>query len=159
MSIHAPRNLMISCLLLLFMSFGMVYGHSGATGIVKQRMDGMKAMGETSKIVSDMYKGKKQFDRAAVVEAVEAFILHGEEMANLFPDTDESRTGSKTEALPLIWERWDDFSDYIEDFNKQTQNLKMTLSVEHTHDELKKAFSKTIKTCSDCHRRFRQSKR
>jgi len=49
-----------------FLLAGIVYSHTGATGIVKERMDAMLDMGDKSKLVADMFKGKSEFDRNAV---------------------------------------------------------------------------------------------
>ena len=46
---------------------GAVLAHSGATGVVKQRMDAMVDMGDKSKIVANMFKGKTEFDKACLL--------------------------------------------------------------------------------------------
>lgn len=56
---------------------GVVYGHSDATGIVKERMNAMQDMKDKSKIVANMFKGKVDFDRTALIEAADTFVLHG----------------------------------------------------------------------------------
>lgn len=135
-----------------------VYAHSGAMGIVKERMDAMKDMSDKSKVVADMFKGRSEFDRNAIVDAADAFVLHGKQMAELFPDTEESRTGSETEALKRIWDEWDDFSKRVTEFVEHSESLKeIVVSTEDT-GRLKKAFLKTSKSCLDCHRRFRKPK-
>jgi len=137
---------------------GIVYSHSGATGIVKERMDAMADMGEKSKLVADMFKGKSEFDRNALADAADAFALHGTRMVELFPNTEESRTGSKTEALPRIWEEWDEFSKQVTEFVELSESLKNTVSITEDVGQLKKAFFKTTKGCSGCHKRFRKPK-
>ena len=137
---------------------GIVYSHSGATGVVKERMDAMADMGDKSKLVADMFKGKVEFDRNALVDAANAFALHGTRMAEQFPDTEESRTGSKTEALPRIWEEWDDFSKKVVEFVELSESLKDIVSTTEDERQLKKAFFQTTKSCSGCHKRFRKPK-
>jgi len=136
-----------------------VYSHSGATGIVKERMDAMADMGDKSKLVADMFKGKSEFNRKTLVDAADAFALHGARMAELFPDTKESRTGSKTEALPRIWEEWDEFSKQVTEFVERSESLKNTVSTTEDERQLKKAFFQTTKGCSGCHKRFRKPKK
>ena len=137
---------------------GSVFAHSGAKGVVKQRMDAMADMGDKSKIVADMMKGKIEYTPAAIIDAADAFVMHGENMAEFFPDTKESRTGSKTEALPKIWDEWDDFSDMVTEFIERSKALQDFAANTEDKTELKKAFFKTTKSCSGCHKRFRVQK-
>lgn len=135
-----------------------VHGHTGATGIVKERMDAMKDMGDRSKIVADMYKGKSEFEQSALAEAADAFALHGSNMVEQFPDTKASRSGSKTEALPKIWEEWEDFNELVIDFIASSEQLQNTVASTDDPLQLKKAFFQTTKSCSGCHKRFRKPK-
>jgi len=137
---------------------GAVLAHSGATGVVKQRMDAMVDMGDKSKIVANMFKGKTEFDKAAIVDAADAFVMHGSAMSELFPDSKDSRTGSKTEALPKIWEQWDDFNELVEEFVSKSEVLQSAVGETEDETALKVAFFKTTKTCSTCHKRFRKPK-
>ena len=144
-------------LICLFVA-SLVYAHGGATGIVKERMDAMTDMGEKTKSVADMVKGKREFDRAAVIDAADTFTLHGESMAKLFPDTEMSRTGSETEALPLIWEEWDAFTMQINEFVALSEELKQSALQTDDIPTLRRAFFKATKGCSACHKRFRKPK-
>ena len=137
---------------------GTVYAHSGATGVVKKRMDAMGDMGDKSKIVADMYKRKIEFDRAALSEAADAFVMHGANMVEMFPDTEHSRTGSKTEALPRIWDEWDAFNTLATKFVTRSEALQETIASTEDATLLKKAFFQTTKSCSACHKRFRKPK-
>ena len=142
---------------------GQVMAHSGAMGIVKQRMDAMKTMGDQAKAVGDMLKGKSAFDLTAVEAAAQAFITHGEQIPALFPDTNESRTGSKTEALPAIWENWDDFTALSTQLTENSRVLATvtselstgTQSTDEQSRAVRAAFFKASKSCSGCHERFR----
>ena len=118
----------------------------------------MQDMADQSKAVADMFKGKSEFDRRVIVDAADAFARHGEQMAELFPDSKESRTGSNTEALPRIWDEWDNFSTQVTQFVELNESLKDTVSTTEDIGLLKKAFFKTTKGCSGCHKRFRKPK-
>lgn len=137
---------------------GVVYGHSGATGIVKERMDAMQDMSDKSKLVATMFKGEIEFDSTAVLDAANTFLSHGTGMAELFLDTEHSRTGSKTEALPIIWEEWDDFNAQVNNFIMLSESLKNAASTTNDERQLKKAFFQATKGCSGCHKRFRKPK-
>ena len=137
---------------------GLVLAHSGATGIVKQRMDAMSEMGDRSKQVADMFKGKVPFEKQVVEDAAGDFVKHGSEMIDLFPDTEASRTGSSTEALPAIWEDWDNFTALVEKFVDDSHVLQTTLSETDDPKALRVAFFKATKSCSSCHKQFRRPK-
>ena len=51
-----------------FLLAGIGNSHSGASGVVKERMDAMTDMGDKSKLVADMFKGKTEFDRIAITD-------------------------------------------------------------------------------------------
>ena len=118
----------------------------------------MKDMGDKSKIVANMFKGKTDFNAAALSDAADTFVQHGTSMSALFPDTDASRTGSKTEALPKIWDEWREFTTMVEDFISSSEALQATIKGTEDIGTLKKAFFKTTKNCSSCHKRFRKPK-
>jgi len=78
--------------------------HQGATGIVKARMDAMSDMSDRSKQISKMFKGEKDLDRDYIQQSSELFARYAQVLFTQFPDTHQSRMGSKTEALSSIWE-------------------------------------------------------
>lgn len=138
---------------------GLVYSHSGATGIVKERMDAMKELKDSSRLVLDMFKGKSDFNQSAVAEVADLFVHHGETMLSLFPETVESRTGKTTEALPQIWEQWDDFTDEVNDFISAGKSLKQVVAATNNQREVKSAFNKAMNSCKSCHKPFRKAKK
>lgn len=137
--------------------------HTGASGIVKERMDAMSMLGDHAKTVGDMLKGKTAFNNEAVEMAAFAFIKHGEQIPALFPDTEMSRTGSKTEALPAIWTEWDDFVALATRFTEDSRALAAIAtelnageqSIDEKSRAVRTAFFRASKSCSGCHERFR----
>jgi len=121
-------------------------------------MDAMQDMSDNSKLLADMFKGNIEIDRGALINAADTFALHATKMAELFPNTEESRTGNKTEALPSIWEDWDDFSKRVTKFIELSESFKDTVASTEDVDTLKQSFTKTVKSCSGCHKRFRKPK-
>ena len=59
------RRLWLAVVLLLAVPLASA-AHSGATGIVKERMDAMKDIGRATKLVAAMFQGKQPYDAAAV---------------------------------------------------------------------------------------------
>ncbi|SHI46173.1 Cytochrome c556 [Palleronia salina] len=83
--------------------------HSGATGIVKERMDAMKAMGDAVKSVAPMMRGEMDYDADAMRAAARTFQEHaGDAMTELFP---EGSGGMPSEAKDAVWEDWDAFAE------------------------------------------------
>lgn len=146
-------------IILVIAATSIAYSHSGATGIVKERMDAMKTMSDQSKLVGNMFKGKTEFNRTVIEDAAEVFSQHGLTMKGLFPDTKESRNGHKTEALPRIWTEWENFSEKVDEFIALNNELKKTLTTTDNNRDLKKAFFQTAKSCRGCHKRFRKPKK
>lgn len=133
-----------------------VTGHEGATGIVKERMDAMSEMGDSTKLIAEMLKGERTLDADVMKAAVDLLVSHGDEMASWFPDTEQSRTGHKTEALPEIWENFDEFESQSEDMTEKARDLRMVLEQSASVSEIKKSFGDLAKTCKACHKDFRQ---
>jgi|SRR6056297_1420574 len=77
------------------------WAHSGAMGVVKERMDAMKAMGEAVKRIKPMMSGEAEYD-AGVVRAAARVIAKesGTAMTAKFP---EGSGGGVSEALPEVW--------------------------------------------------------
>ncbi|MDA5095767.1 cytochrome c, partial [Aliiroseovarius sp. KMU-50] len=85
------------------------FAHGGATGIVKERMDAMDAMGKAVKMITPMMRGETAYDAEVVRQAAATFSDHaGESMTTLFP---EGSGGMPSEAKDAIWERWEEFSE------------------------------------------------
>jgi len=81
--------------------------HGGATGIVKERMDSMSAMGEAIKSLSTMFKSGA-YDPDLIRTGAMAIKSHaGESMLKLFP---EGSDDTPSEARAEIWNNWEEFA-------------------------------------------------
>lgn len=86
---------------------GGVAAHSGAKGIVKNRMDGMMALGNSVKAITPMMRGKQAYDAEAVKGFAQDIRSHsGEAMTRLFP---EGSSDAPSVAKPRIWTDWEEF--------------------------------------------------
>lgn len=95
--------------------------HGGATGIVKERMDGMMAMSKIVKSLSAMMRGDTEYDADAVKAGAAAIKSHaGETLTALFP---EGSASDKSEAKPEIWSDWETFSAYAEQLEVYADGL------------------------------------
>lgn len=84
------------------------FAHGGATGVVKERMDAMGAMGDVVKSLSAMMRGETTYDATAVRKGAEVIQSHsGEAMIKLFP---EHSVEGPSEAKHEIWTEWQEFT-------------------------------------------------
>ena len=131
--------------------------HEGATGIVKERMESMKAMGKAMGAVADMFKGKRAFDPAVAGATADLIGKHAAMIVDKFPDSDESRKSMHSEALPVIWERRADFDKLAEDLQTKAVGFgEVAASGEEA--AIRAAFGKMAKVCTACHEDFRKKK-
>ena len=96
--------------------------HGEATGIVKERMDLMKGIGDAMKRLAPMFKGQAAYDPEAVREAAQVIRSRaGDHITELFP---EHSLQKPTEALPAIWEDWTAFEGYARDLETYSITLE-----------------------------------
>lgn len=129
--------------------------HSGAKGIVKERMDAMSELGDASKAISDMVKRKRPLDAVEVGELTKTMQRHAARIPELFPDTHDSREGSATAALPAIWSRWARFEALASKLGKESGVLE-SVAAGGDARAIRKQFGAVAKTCRGCHTDFRR---
>lgn len=97
------------------------WAHSGATGVVAERMDGMKTMQDAVKGIAPMFAGQAEYD-AAVVRAAAADIAAqaGHDMTSKFP---EGTDGHPSEARPEIWSDWNQFKALADQLERMAEGL------------------------------------
>ncbi|WP_152630737.1 cytochrome c [Thalassospira sp. HJ] len=128
--------------------------HEGATGVVKERMDGMKAIGQQVKIMVPMLKGALPYDPAQVAKSAAIIESHsGETFTALFP---EGSNEKPSEALSDIWDDWSKFTDLANELNSTAGNLKTVAENNGSEDEFKAALGQMMRTCKACHSDFKE---
>lgn len=154
----------------------LVFAHGGATGVVKTRMEAMEGIAKSMKLIGRMLKGDAAYDATAIASAASSIRDHaGTELTELFP---KDSLAKPTEALPTIWQDWDEFSEMarrlgvasvalVTAANNPRSERSSPVSVSWTElrDERSLAdqppelvFSYLARTCADCHESFRQKK-
>lgn len=84
-----------------------VWAHGSATGIVKERMDGMVAMSKATKAITPMMRGNVEYNAEAIRDYARTIEEHaGEAMTKLFP---EGSGGMPSEAKDDVWTDWEQF--------------------------------------------------
>jgi len=141
----------LTCASLVSIS-ALAFAHNGATGIVKERMDGMSAMGKDLKAISEMIKGNTEYDGNTMRELALSIQSHsGEAMLKLFP---EGSMQPASEARLEIWQDWDRFSELAMDLEQVSQELADTAGA--GIDPM--AFKAITTACAACHKDFRLKK-
>jgi len=153
-----PHHLITTALFTSALLASSLFAHTGATGVVKQRMDAMSIMGDKSKLIAAMLKGKSDYDPVVISEVADAYIKHGTDIPGLFPDNEMSRNGSETEALPAIWDDWQDFVELAAKLASDSKALKAIADNGVKMNTVKRAFVIATKNCSTCHKRYRKPK-
>lgn len=127
--------------------------HTGATGIVKERMDGMGALANSMKALVTMTKSG-EIDTDQVAEIARAIQSHsGKAMNDRFP---EGSLPKVSEAAPLIWQDWDRFAAISDELYGVAQ--RMEIGAASQDFELTPFVKELGATCSACHGDFRIKK-
>ncbi len=95
--------------------------HTGASGVVLQRMNGMTAMKDTVAELAPMMQGAVPYDALIVSEGASVIASHaGETMLALFP---EGSLEGVTYAKPEIWSAWREFAATAEELRTYADAL------------------------------------
>ena len=154
---HISKTLSLAALLISVALLPVTpFAHQGATGVVKQRMDAMSEMGDAMGVMADMVKGKRPFDPEQVRASAAQLVQHADKLVELFPDSEESRSGAKTEALPVIWDDWDRFVSLFDALESTLGEFRAISAADLDEQTLRPEFRKIAKACSGCHEDFRK---
>lgn len=134
---------------LVVMLVTQVTGHSGATGVVKARMDSMAQIKEGMKALGTMATGKMAFDPAQAIAAAGLIEEHANRITALFQEKDVS---APSEARNAIWTNWDDFVTQAETLAKAANKAK---SKSVTLSGLRASVPELGATCKSCHKDYR----
>jgi cytochrome c556 len=135
--------------------FGEVSAHGGATGVIKERMELMKSLGDRMKEMGAMVKGKAPFDAAAMADSARKIQQTAPEIAHLFP---EGSLHKLSKALPAVWKEREKFNELTERLIQEAGNLN-DVAMTGDRRSMMIQFTKVGKTCSSCHTDFRKKKK
>lgn len=131
---------------------GVVVAHGGATGVVKERMEMMKDVGDNMKQVGAMIKGQAAFDSMVIAKHAQVISDAAPQIPELFPSDSLHKP---TEALPAIWEEWDQFSTLSVKLGDEAKKLQETAQGRDKR-AISRQFAKLGKVCSSCHTDYRK---
>ena len=129
--------------------------HSNATGMVKERMDFMKDLGKASKSIAKMIKGQTRYDAEQLASHAQQISNHSKKLLDYFP---QGSLQKPTEALPRIWENWDDFQNRNETFQMESEKLMSTID-QGDKKAIAKQFTTVGKSCKSCHQDYRKKEK
>lgn len=129
----------------------LAFAHSGVENpAVMARMHGMDTISSGMKQIGEMAKGQRPFDAEQARGAMREISRHAAQVPALFeaPETDP-----KSEALPAIWESYDDFTAKAKALEDLARAQAGSVA---TKDDLVTAAGQIAKTCNACHDRYRE---
>lgn len=130
-----------------------LWAHSGVQNpTVMARMHAMMTIKDHIKLMSAMAKGEAPFDGTAARAAAAAIAAQSAEIPARFeaPETDP-----KSEALPVIWDEFDRFTQLAQDLG--TTAAKAAETIQQRAD-LAPALADIGGACRACHRDYRKEK-
>lgn len=143
-------------LVIAAMTLGIVAAnaHKNATGVVKERMDLMKALGKEMKSLKKILSTAPGKDKEkAILSAADAIGKHAKEMTALFP---KGSMDHPTEAKKEIWETWTKFQSAADELSNAAKLLAAGAEKEK---EAANAFEAIAKSCKNCHQDYREKKK
>ena len=117
---------------------------------VLARMEVMSAIGQQMKVIGSMAKGEADFDADAVNAALIEIAAQSAQVPAMF---ETPATDPKSEALPVIWEQWDRFTEDARE--AETVAERLTGSVSDPSD-LGPVLGQLGATCKACHATYRE---
>ena len=140
------KTILQTIILILFSTI--LFAHSGATGIIKERMEYFTQNKKNLKAIkSHINKG----DLAAIVPLASQIKDWAKKMPDYFPSGSDEKP---SEADPKIWTDFDGFKSAALE-NQVAANLLRLAAENGDIDEVIRAFESTATTCKSCHKSYR----
>lgn len=118
--------------------------------VVRQEM--MERVGQANGVMGRMVRGQAEYDRQAAIEALETI----REVAATFPEhfPEGSETGFETEALPAIWDNFEDFE--AKSAAMEERAAELIAAAPEDLESFQPLFEQFAGSCRDCHSTYRQ---
>lgn len=128
--------------------------HSGATGIVKERMDAMSEVADSMKALAAIVRATGPVDVATAGGAAKVIAGHAGQIPAFFPEGSHSDV---SEALPTIWTDWEGFTAIAGNLEQAALALEAAAN-DGDRTALATAFRSAGETCQACHEKYRLKK-
>lgn len=119
--------------------------------VIKERQTILGGWGDAAKPVGGALRGQAPFNLAETQKLLNAIVDGSKKLPNLFPD--DSKTGEKTEALPVIWE---DKAKFTAGFTKIGADATAALAAIKDEASFKAEMPKVLSNCGACHKVYRK---
>jgi cytochrome c556 len=127
-----------------------VLAHGSASGVVKERMDMMKAMQDAMKKLRPLMDAP-QVDKSVAGPLAEKIATLLPRIVTHFPP---GSGAPPSEALPAVWQNWQTFSDAAQHGADKAKGLVDAIEIGDGSQALR-AYAHLAKTCKDCHSDFK----
>lgn len=129
------------------------FAHENAEGVVRERMDMMKKMRDAMKVLRPLMDAD-QVDQAQALPPAQIIADLSAKVADHFP---KGSLGGDSDALPDIWDDWDDFVDDAKTGTDRANTLVAAIKTGSGEKSLR-AYAHVAKACKDCHDDFKQKR-
>lgn len=140
---------------LLAMSFTATAQHAfnNADKAVEYRQKALSIMQNNFAVMGDMVKGDIEFDGVIFTERANDFAA-----LSAIPwigfSQPGAQPGNNTDALPAIWDNWDDFVERAEQLQNDAKALQAAAAAGDQAD-IRKAFMAAARNCKGCHDQYK----
>ncbi len=134
---------------------GSALAHTGATGIVKKRMESMNSIAEAMMAISKLDWLSPDTARSELAEHARQISDHASHIVKMFP---AGSIEGPSEAIPAIWERPDDFRRLADALGSRAAELAAIASKVSSAGEIKPQMVGLGDTCKSCHQGYRREK-
>lgn len=125
--------------------------HTGVkNAAVQVRMHGMKMIADNVKVLGSMAKSQIAFDAQSARAAAAVIEQHAAQSVDLFAPEESD---PKSEALPAIWENFDDFTAKARDLEAVAGGLATSIN---SLEDVRAAMGPIGATCKACHAIYRE---
>ncbi len=131
---------------------GLAWAHKGASGVMKERMDFMSSLGEQTKSMAMMVRGRTVLDWSVIEQAGQRAVSIGETLPKKFP---KDSFHKPSEAKTLILEEPETFASLSAALVQAGHAL--TAAAQRADEAaFAVAFSDYAQSCKECHSRYRE---
>jgi cytochrome c556 len=129
------------------------HAFNDADKAVEYRQKALSVMQNNFAYMGDMLKGDMPFDASIFAERAETFAALASVPWVGFSQ-EGAMPGSNTDALPAIWDNWEDFQERAQQLQSDADAL---VSAASTGDQgqMRSAFMTAAKSCKGCHDQYK----
>jgi len=123
--------------------------HSGASGIVKERMDGFKAAKQSMKVLKSAVRSQDFSTMSSEAQSLQTWFS---DLERYFP---KGTNAKPSEALDIIWQEFDRFSGIAQQSRDASAALLQAAQQQDSSAAMD-AFSDLGASCKSCHDDYRE---